>query len=370
MASTVDGRRWKKYFVSTRKDFDGLRRLAVCGGSLKCLNDNCSYKAEFGHPNRHHFMKNRCKHCQREAFSIHCEGRKIWEFNDNAKQVTVYHHGIHTCSAKLNIPASTCQETISIFKQNPKLKPSEVPIIAVRKALEENKSWEEIDNVTKRFVDQQKIRNLKKKATNELHPFGQSLDAVGILKKKTDERDPFLIFKINDRKFNGEPSFVFKTSKYKLSIMRDMNRNKSSPLSCEYVCIDGFEKRCPGFTTLIVSVYHPVLRKQIKLVVMECEGETSKNVALMWQMIDEALAKIYGIDVRFEPMGIICDEAGAFWKANKAHFPVEVLDNSVSCEFHFKENVNRHANLYSKLFLVLFLSYAPLFRQCIYTSRF
>lgn len=48
MASSLDGRQWQKYYESRRKDFDGLRRLAKCKGSRKCVNDQCSYLREFG----------------------------------------------------------------------------------------------------------------------------------------------------------------------------------------------------------------------------------------------------------------------------------------------------------------------------------
>ena len=39
-----------------------------------------------------------------------------------------------------------------------------------------------------------------------------SINMVGIIKQKQVEEDPLYIFKINDKKLNGKPSFVFKSS--------------------------------------------------------------------------------------------------------------------------------------------------------------
>jgi len=345
MVSTKDGRPWGKYFVSTRKGFTGLRRLSSCKGSYKCLNENCSYLAEFQTHNRHHFRNDKCKHCKNSAFQVHCEARKIWEFEDSTSTVAVYHHGNHSCSIKpVSANDSFKQTTIDSFKRNPNLKPSQIPLCAVTRALDEGESWDKIDQLSESYADIQKIRNLKKKATNELNPYGQSLEAVAIFKEKTDEKDPFLIYKINDRKYNGKPSYIFKTSMLKLKIMQDMDRKSGKPLSSEYAFIDGFEKRCPGFTTIILSCYHPVLMKQVQLALMECEGESAENVSTFWQLIDECLTKLCGEETKFNPTGIMSDEAGSFWKAAKEHFPDDVIANSVSCEFHFKENVNRHSN--------------------------
>ena len=45
-------------------------------------------------------------------------------------------------------------------------------------------------------------------------------------------------------------------------------------LSNEYCYNDGKWNRCKDFPTVTLSVYHPVLRKQVPLFIMECEGET------------------------------------------------------------------------------------------------
>ena len=57
-----------------------------------------------------------------------------------------------------------------------------------------------------------------------------SINAVGIIQQKQDEEDPLHIFKINDKKLNGKPSFVFKSSTPMacIALLMDQN-NKVSP---------------------------------------------------------------------------------------------------------------------------------------------
>ena len=128
-----------------------------------------------------------------------------------------------------------------------------------------------------------------------------------------------------------------------------MDRISNQPLSTEYAHIDGNEKRCYGYTTLILSVYHPILMKQVELAVMECEGETTKSIMTFWNLIDKAMKEEYGENERFNPYAIISDEAGAFWRAVMDHFPEDITANSVSCEFHYKENVIKHSRAFGEL---------------------
>lgn len=40
------------------------------------------------------------------------------------------------------------------------------------------------------------------------------------------------------------------------------------------------------------SVYHPLLRKQVPLAIMEAENEDSANIELFWTLFNEALRKV------------------------------------------------------------------------------
>ena len=84
------------------------------------------------------------------------------------------------------------------------------------------------------------------------------------------------------------------------------------------------------------------MQRQIPLIIMEVESESSKSVEKHWNVLHKALANQQ--QPPFNPFGLISDEAGAFWNAAIKHFDEETIANSVSCEFHFKENVNKHTN--------------------------
>ena len=58
--------------------------------------------------------------------------------------------------------------------------------------------------------------------------------------------------------------------------------------------LDGKFKRCRNFVTITAGVYHPLLKRQIPLAVMEAEQESSENIALFWSLFNEGLQKVTG----------------------------------------------------------------------------
>ena len=74
-------------------------------------------------------------------------------------------------------------------------------------------SWENIQDIVDSVIEEEKVKNLKKKTGKESYPLGHSFEAVGQLRTRLMQKDPFLIYKINSRNLNGEPSYVFKMSR-------------------------------------------------------------------------------------------------------------------------------------------------------------
>ena len=349
MESSRDGRQWQRYVPSKRHGHSGIRRLAKCKGSYHCENPHCDFMMEYNQPNRHHFKmkenKAKCEHCGCDGLFVNCNARKIWEFNDTLRLVTVFHYGDHSCQSSPKPSPSTNKVITDMFKKNPKLKPSQVSINCVVQAISDDKTWDEINAVCESVVDDKNNRNLKKKAVHEGNPHGHSFEAVGVLKQKTDNSDRHLIHKINDRRLNGNPSYVFKTSSFKAKICISMDRNGDKLMSREYCHFDGKVNRCTGFTTLTSSVYHPTLKKMVKLAVMEAEGEGEEHAATFWKELNEVIKEVSGDpETSFNPYGLMLDEAGGIWNSIKNNFSDEVLKNSVSCEFHYLQSVNRHTS--------------------------
>ena len=118
-----------------------------------------------------------------------------------------------------------------------------------------------LEKTTDSLLDTKRLSNLKAKINKENNPAGHSFEAVAHLKRKSDEKDEFFIYKMNDRHMNpDEPSFGLKTSKLKISIALSIG-DEEHFLSNEYCYIDGKWNSCKDFPTVTLSVCHPVLRK-------------------------------------------------------------------------------------------------------------
>ena len=160
------------------------------------------------------------------------------------------------------------------------------------------------------------------------------------LKERYKKDDPFLIYKLNHRDLSNQPTYVFKTSSVSVDIGKKLDRAGDHYLSSSYVHFDGNEKRVNNMTTLTLSIYHPLIRKQIILATLNCEGENKENAELFCRCWEEALGG-KNESTCFNPTGIILDEKGSNWKTVENVYGKELLHRCYSCEFHFKQSVNR-----------------------------
>ena len=353
MKATVDGRPWDRDMSIKWKGAEKGSVLSQrCKGSYKCENPNCSFKQQHGKVNTIQFEKNRdgdvvCKGCGRCSVFVSCSARKYMEFLGDLLEVRVYHVGTHTCHAKRKVPLPTVVE--QSLRKNPNLKLSEVVRQSILEGLKADVvDWEELEKTTDTLLNTKKISNLKAKINKENNPAGHSFEAVAHLKLKSDEKDQYFIYKMNDRHMSpDEPSYVFKTSKLKINIALSMG-DQEHFLSNEYCYVDAKWNRCKDFPTITLSVYHPVLRKQVPLFTMECEGETGECYAKFFHLINEAIAKVAAGRV-FDPIaGFMADEAGGLQEGLRRVYGNPVLEKLKTCEFHFLQCANRQrARLHS-----------------------
>lgn len=121
-----------------------------------------------------------------------------------------------------------------------------------------------------------------------------------------------------------------------------MDKDSQDFMNNELCFFDGKQKRCRGFITLTASVYHPLLRKQIPLAIMETERDDTTNVELLWTLFNKALIEVAtNPSIKFSPIGWSSDMVGA----NQAGI-MRVYGNASlikSCEFHFKDHRNKKA---------------------------
>lgn len=286
MKSTKDGRPWKTWVTSNRVGFSGVRRRSQCAGSWLCPNQQCMFLTEKNTQNNVQFIGGKqekfCFVCEAKAVFVPCPASKVWEFNHEKAKVTVYHQGNHTCPPASCSVSEALKET---FRKNHTLTPSQAATNKIVEALKEFKDWDEIDNIAESLADSRKVEAVKKSA--RASDLGHSFEALATLKSKCDQRDPFLIYKMNDERHNKDMSFVFKTSTFQANLGISMDRNGSGLLRDQYCYVDAKHNRCDGFKTITLWVYHPLIRKVVKLATMESKKEDTDSLVKFWSNWNE-----------------------------------------------------------------------------------
>ena len=96
-----------------------------------------------------------------------------------------------------------------------------------------------------------------------------------------------------------------------MKITQNMNIEGDHFLSGEFCFFDGNYKRVRGFVTLTASVYHPLLRSQIVLAIMQCKHENNKFVEIFWCMFNHAYKVVNDIEKQFPPTSWCTDMASS-----------------------------------------------------------
>lgn len=238
MKRSKDGRPWKVWVTSKRKQFKGIRRRANCKGSHVCNQQDCPYFQDCKRKNRVQFQSVggvvHCFCCGCPAVSVKCNAQKVWEYANKNRLLKVYHFGKHTCEPK-KCPSNTEIMKESILK-HATLGPAKIANRQILEAIERNDDWKDVEEIADSLTDAKKIRNMKRM---EVDAIGHSFDAVGKLKEKCDEKDEFLIYRINNKNHNNEPSYVFKTSKIMAEVGIKIDKTNDHPLSNEFCFFTG-----------------------------------------------------------------------------------------------------------------------------------
>ena len=294
-ALSSDGRQWEKDTTTTWAN-KGPMRYADCRGSWRCNNENCIFKTQYGIVNRLQFQKKgvdrTCSACGNKAESVECLARRYLKIGK--KSLQVFHIGQHTCPAKSETGKKQKAAIIrDMFTKDPNLKPSEVQSALIVSLLRGEEDWDKVDREASQLTDKKWIANQKQAVKKNINPQEENFEGLVTFKQYCDKKDNLYIFKVNDRRGNPDkPSHVFKTSKVKMQMAFEMDQDRQHYLNKEYCFCDGKRKRCGNFTTLTASVYHPLLRKQVPLAIMEAETEDSENIQIFWELFNQALQKL------------------------------------------------------------------------------
>ena len=105
-----DGR-WFRMNTSARKGFKGKRKTGVCNGSMMCENTSCTKLLTTGVCNTNEFTFDSgayvCKCCGYYSVLENCGCKKIMEYDEDKKVLTVWYQGKHNCHIKPDVKTKT-----------------------------------------------------------------------------------------------------------------------------------------------------------------------------------------------------------------------------------------------------------------------
>ena len=274
--------------------FHGVRCIASCDGSYRCINTKCPYLLSYKKENKKNFKQKSkadvvCGCCGYSATAVPCFAKKVWEFENS--HVIVYHSGTHTGEAKAPLPDATLKAE-QLFKNNSASKPSQFPYECLRSSLHDGKTIEEVCSEAKGLTNPRKIQNIKQKVVKEINLVGHSFDALAKIKEATDKYDPYLLWKVKDARLDGS-TIALRTSREKLEIAVQMQLGSQHSSEEEDCFLDAEHGRVKGMKTINLSVLHPTIKEIVTIASMECETESTETLCYFWKYLNEVFCSIF-----------------------------------------------------------------------------
>ena len=238
---------------------------------------------------------------------------KLVDFNPFTQIATVYHLGTHKCWQKITT------EKIRGFQQKQMQRKGTRTGAAKAMVIEDISYQISIGDMdmAEELADKWSDLHRSKRIQNELDPIlsedHNSFDAVGIIKRKADTKDPYYIYIINNGNLNNDSDYIFKSSKQMTRIALAMNVDgPENVLQLENAYFDAMHTWIYGFKSLGLWMFHPSQRKVLCLACMDIHTENAKDIAKFFTLYNEILQKETGIEgYHFNPHYFMCDEENA-----------------------------------------------------------
>ena len=343
-----DGRPWKRWTSSSRKGFLGFRRVFRCEGSYVCTSEECPYLREHGFSNKIHFLKKHsiryCFQCGMKVQLVACKAAKIVEYKEGENFAIVMHIGVHKCAIKkINVAKNALQNA---RKQHPELSPVKLANdIMVEIMCTQSFLWADVQAVANEFAVLKWRENMSAEIKTRMPKTLdiKNYEALFNFKKKCDEHDRFLIYRVNTNTSEGS-SLVFKTSLKMANIAIDMDKDGESVLNSEYAFLECRYDKCRGYKSVILWAFHPQMRQLMHLAIMDTQEKNNDHLFLFWKTFHEVLQDVSAIKgYKFNPIGFIADEYSDNWNCIRQVFGEQA--RVVSSEYFFKLGIQRHAKL-------------------------
>ena len=123
-------------------------------------------------------------------------------------------------------------------------------------------------------------------------PHGQSFEVVAVLKKDYESQVKYLIYEIDDGSETNE-AFVFKSSKQKAKIIRNLNKGGLHPLASKTKCTDVLHPYTKEWKRYTLSYYDVLIRQMLQLCTMECPKKDRICCELFFRLINKNALRIH-----------------------------------------------------------------------------
>ena len=101
-----------------------------------------------------------------------------------------------------------------------------------------------------------------------------------------------------------------------MAISMDVDSSEHCVLQKENAYFDATHTRIHRFKSLGLWLYHPAMRRILRLASMDIRSENARDIATFFHLFNEILQKESGIEgYKFNPRCFMCDEGSANYKA-------------------------------------------------------
>ena len=341
-----DGQYWKTT-SGKNKDLKGTRRCVKCIGPLQCQNKRCVMYHCHAQSNIKSFQKMGddylCRSCLQFVSRTWCGARKIIEYNRERETLSIWHQGKHRC--KIRPGHKTIEQKhkgkemiVYIMRQYPKENCKEQTRLGALYHLQRGEPQMAREFIVT-MMDNDTYNQAKKEIMEEIIGVERhSINAIGIIKQKQDEQDLLHIYKINDRKLNGKPSFVFKSSTpmARIALLMDQKNKVKTPFQDAVPFMDGLHSRVVDYMTLTLCVHNPVIHHLQCIACMECKSENTENITTFLTLVNQMLRQVKGDpDYIWSSKCIMADENGTNENVIGKVFGEDLQKKTISCQWHY-----------------------------------
>ena len=140
--------------------------------------------------------------------------------------------------------------------------------------------------------------------------------------------------------------FLCSTKMAEVAVKMDIN-GEPNCLQEEPAYFDGTFNRMWGFVSFALCIYHPTLRKVLRLANMEMRSEKTEDVSIFFTLFNEILEKVTGKNsYKFNPRCFVCDGGANFTGQKEVCGEEFVKDRVYGCQWHFTNDVqNKSAKI-------------------------